>query len=187
MAVFGSGLNFIYPPENKKLYRQILKSNGLILSEYEPDVKPQLWTFPQRNRIISGLATLGVLIVEAGQKSGSLITAWLAGKQKKKLFALPGPITSSVSAGTNMLIKSGRAKMVLSAKDILGSKSPSISKQPAKLDPVEQKICQILEAEPLTIDEIAHKINQNIIETSKILTMISLKGIIKEENGKYYP
>jgi len=187
IAVLGSGLNFIYPPENKKLYQQILKTNGLILSEYEPDVKPQLWTFPQRNRIISGLATLGVLIVEAGQKSGSLITAQLARKQKKKLLALPGPITSSVSAGTNMLIKSGQAKMVLSAKDILGFKSPSIPKQPARLDPIEQKICRILEVEPLTIDEISRKINQNIVETSKTLTMISLKGIIKEENGKYYP
>ncbi|HUS60336.1 MAG TPA: DNA-processing protein DprA [Nevskiaceae bacterium] len=122
VAVLGSGLNVVYPPENHKLYQQILKSEGAVISEYPPETKPQLWTFPQRNRIVAGLASLGVLIIEAGERSGSLITARLAREQGKKVFAVPGPITSSVSAGTNLLIKNHLAKMILEPEDILGKK-----------------------------------------------------------------
>ena len=106
IAVFGCGLNVIYPPENKKLYDQIIESGGSVVSEYEDDAKPHLWKFPQRNKIVASLASLGVLVIEAGEKSGSLITAGLAKKMGKKVYAVPGAITSSVSVGTNNLIKS---------------------------------------------------------------------------------
>jgi len=188
IAVFGCGLNYIYPPENKKLYLKILESGGLVLSEYRLETKPQLWTFPQRNRIISGLTTLGVLIIEAGEKSGSLITARLAKEQNKPLWAVPGPITSSVSLGTNNLIKNNQAKMALEANNILNKKSfrksKSLETKP-NLNPLEKQIYQLLEREPLTIDEIARKTKQNVIKTGEILTFIVLRGLISEKDGKF--
>ena len=118
IAVLGGGLEWIWRNGDQKMYTNIMNSGGLILSEYEPDFKPTLWSFPQRNRIVSALSTLGVLVIEAGIHSGSLITAKLALKQKKRLMAIPGPITSRISEGTNWLIKSGAAKLVNGAEDI---------------------------------------------------------------------
>ena len=199
IAVLGSGLNVLYPPENEKMYLEIVSSQGdalstqgvplkkgLVISEYPPDQQPQLWTFPQRNRIVAALSTLGVLVVEASEKSGSLVTAKIAKKLKKPLFAIPGPITSSVSRGTNQLIKGGLAKMVLSVNDIIVSQvnKPVPASQGVAL---EARIMNLLAAEPLTLDEIALKLNKNIIETGQTLTMMSLKGIILESNGKYSP
>jgi len=180
IAVLGGGLDVLYPPENEKLYSEIIEKNGLILSEYEPKQQPQLWTFVQRNRIVAGLSTLGVLIIEAGEKSGSLVTAKIAKKLGKPVFAIPGQITSSVSIGTNQLIKEGLAKMVLRASDIVGI--PSV----APNHPTD-KILDLLSAEPLTLDELAIKLGKNVIETGQILTMLSLKGEIEERGGKYYP
>lgn len=187
VAVLGSGLNVIYPLENEKLYQKILETSGAVISEYEPDFKPQLWTFPQRNRIVAGLASLGALIIEAGEKSGALITAHLARQQGKKVFAVPGQITSSVSVGTNFLIKNHQAKMVTCAEDILGRKveTPSLFSL-QELSVLEKKIFQVLETEPLTADEIAKAIGQNIVETGKTLSLMSLKGFIAEFAGKYY-
>ncbi|MGB9706943.1 MAG: DNA-processing protein DprA, partial [Microgenomates group bacterium] len=187
VAVLGGGLNVIYPPENEKLYEQILEKNGAIISEYEPDFKPQLWTFPQRNRIVAGLASLGVLVIEAGEKSGALITANLARQQGKKVFAVPGPVTSSVSAGTNLLIQNQQAKMVLCPEDILGKKVQTLTLFSLEnLSSLEKKVILTLETEPLTPDEIAKIIGQNIVETGKALSLLSLKGLISEYGGKYY-
>ncbi len=187
VAVLGGGLNVLYPPENEKLYCQIIKLGGVIVSEYEPDVQPQLWTFPQRNRIVAGLSSLGVLVIEAGEKSGSLITANLARQQKKSVFAVPGPITSSLSTGNNLLIQNHKAKMVLSAEDILGKKieTPSLFSL-QKLTPLEKKIYQILQTEPLTVDEIALILNKNVVETGRTLSLMQLKGLVSESIGKYY-
>jgi len=187
VAVLGGGLNVIYPPENEKLYEKILEKGGAIISEYEPNFKPQLWTFPQRNRIVAGLASLGVLVIEAGEKSGALITARLAQQQGKKVFAVPGPITSAVSFGTNLLIKNHRAKMAIAPEDILGKKieTPSLFSI-EELSPLEKKIFQLLETEPLTADEIAKATEENIIEVGKNLSLMSLKGVISEYAGKYY-
>ena len=187
IAVFASGLDIIYPSENKKLFQQIIKNNGLVISEYPLGTKPQLWTYPQRNRIVSGLSNLGVLVIEAGEKSGSLITAQLAIKQKRPVFAMPGQITSSVCLGTNQLIKDGKAKMVTCANDILKtSKKTKIDGAQAPTSAVETKIIKLIGTEPLTIDEIAKKINKNVIKTSQILTKMSLKKTIEERRGKYY-
>lgn len=186
VAVLGGGLNIIYPPENEKLYQQILEGKGLIISEYEPNFQPQLWTFPQRNRIVAGLSSLGVLVIEAGEKSGSLITVRFAKDQGKKVYAIPGPITSSVSVGTNLLIRNHQAKVVLSVDDLLGKKIESPSLFEKNLLPEEKKIVHLLETEPSTADEIGAQINKNAIETGKILSMLQLKGIISESVGKYY-
>lgn len=187
IAIFGCGLNVVYPEENQNLYTQILESGGIVFSEYESEVQPQLWTFPQRNRIIAGLATLGVLVIEAGEKSGSLITARLAQQQGKKLFAIPGPITASVSKGTNLLIQKHRAKMVLTADDILGKKTERLSLfSQIRFNSIEKKIYQALEAEPLTVDELAKIINKNVIETGKTLSLMALKGLVSDTAGKYY-
>ena len=117
IAVMPCGIDRISPEDQEDLYNEIIENNGMIISEYEGDMAPALWTYPRRNRIVAGLSK-AVLVIEAGEKSGSLITANLAKKFKRKIFAVPGPITSSVSIGTNMLIKQG-AEMVTSAQDIL--------------------------------------------------------------------
>ncbi len=117
IAVLGSGVNYVYPLENKKLYEEILNKNGLIISEYGINTKPKPENFPKRNRIISGLSEK-ILIVEAMNKSGSIITAELAVEQGKNVYAIPGNITSINSKGTNELIKDG-AILVSSLEDII--------------------------------------------------------------------
>ena len=116
-AVLGCGPDCIYPPENARLYDCILKSGGLILSEYPPGTPPLQYNFPARNRIISGISS-GVLVVEAAKRSGSLITAGFALEQGREVFAVPGNIDCAYSRGTNQLIQDG-AKMVLEVEDIL--------------------------------------------------------------------
>lgn len=117
IEVLGNGLDYIYPPENRKLEEEIIKSGGLLISEYVIGKKPDKYTFPARNRIISGISD-GVLVVEAKQRSGTLITVDFALEQGKTIFAVPGNIESKNSVGTNELIKQG-AKLVNNIKDIL--------------------------------------------------------------------
>lgn len=117
IAVLGSGLDEIYPKQNIELAKQIINCGGCIISEYPLGTKPEKLHFPQRNRIISGLSK-GILIIEASEKSGSLITADFALEQGREVFAVPGNISSPTSVGTNNLIKQG-AKLVTSYEDIL--------------------------------------------------------------------
>lgn len=117
IAVLGSGIDVIYPKENTELARKIIQTGGCIVSEYPLGTKPNKINFPQRNRIISGLSD-GVVVVEASEKSGSLITAEFGIEQGKEIFAVPGNIDNPLSKGTNQLIVDG-AKMVLSSKEIL--------------------------------------------------------------------
>ncbi len=187
IAVLGSGLNHPYPPENNPLFSQIIDNNGLIISEFEPDFKPTLWSFPQRNRIVSGLSTLGVLIIEANHKSGSLITARLALKQNKPLFCIPGPITSSLSSGTNQLIKTNQAQLVTSPQDIVGIKQLSLPSSPSSLSPLEQKIIDLVSSEPLTIDELSPRLHLSVSDLSIQVSLMSLNNLVEEINGKVYP
>lgn len=190
IAVFGCGLNVIYPHENTKLYDQIIKGGGSIVSEYDDDAKPHLWKFPQRNRVVAGLSGLGVLVIEAGENSGSLVTAKIAQKLGKKVYAVPGPIISKVSVGCNELIKSGDAIMAIDIKDILGNgvqrtaNSKNIS--PDGLNKVEQEIYKLLENDPMEIDEIGQKLGISIIEIGSTLSLMGIKGLITESGGKYY-
>ena len=115
--VVGNGLDYVYPPENRLLERKIIENNGLIISEYPIGTKPSKYTFPARNRIISGISS-GILVVEAKQKSGTSITVDFALEQGKNIYAIPGNIDSENSSGTNELIKQG-AKMTTMIDDIL--------------------------------------------------------------------
>ena len=119
IAVLGCGINELYPKQNRILASQILKTGGCIISEYPNDTQPNKANFPQRNRIISGLAE-AVIVVEAGERSGAIITANLALEQGKEIFAVPGDITKKQSIGTNKLIKDG-AYVITDINDVLNS------------------------------------------------------------------
>jgi len=191
VAVLGGGIEWIWKYGDQKLFSAIIENGGLILSEYEPEFKPTLWSFPQRNRIVSALSTVGVLVVEAGIKSGSLITAKLALKHKKKLMAIPGLITSKISEGTNWLIKSGAAKMVTSSEDILGNclHSPvqaELFKDYSDLSITEKGIISILENEEMTIDDLCRRMKLSVAELSTTLSMMIIRDLVTEENGKIY-
>lgn len=188
IAVFGCGLNCCYPSENIKLYDEILGNNGLVISEYESDAKAHLWKFPQRNRIVAGLASLGVLVIEAGLKSGSLITANLALNMDKPLYAIPGQINSLTSKGANMLIKNAQAKLVTSATDILAESKivDKNKKLELELSNLERKIWDKLASEPCSVDELAIILKLNVVQLSQTITQMSLKGLISESAGKYH-
>lgn len=189
IAVFGCGLDVIYPAENKKLYDQIIKSGGSIVSEYEDSAKPHLWKFPQRNKIVVGLASLGVLVIEAGENSGSLVTAKIAKKAGKKVWTVPGPINSKVSVGCNELIKSGEAIMTTSVNDIIHTKIRSTNieiRNKIELPKEEQKIYKVLQLEPMEIDEIAQKLGESVVEIGSTLSIMGIKGLVTESGGKYY-
>lgn len=187
IAVLGGGLDYLAPPENDKLYTEILENNGLIVSEYESDFKPTLWSFPQRNRIVSALSTIGILIIEASLKSGSLITAKIGRQQGKEVMAIPGPINFSVSEGTNWLIKSNLAKMITQIEDITKNKKiDSIQESLFDLNSNELKIINFLKNEELTIDELSCVMEISINELSSALSILTLKNIIEEEAGKLY-
>lgn len=188
IAVMGGGINKPYPPENEELYLRILQNRGVVLSEYEPDQKPHVWAYPQRNRIIAALATLGVLVIEAGEGSGSLITARYAAQLRKKVFAVPGPITSSVSVGTNELIKAGIGKLVTGPQDVIGVKG-SEDKRVAtqgELDGLERDIWELLKREEMSLDEIAIILEKDMVEISATVSLMALRGVISEAGGKYF-
>jgi DNA processing protein len=185
IAVLGGGLDNPSVPENDDLYSDILNSGGLMISEYEPDFKPTLWSFPQRNRIVSGLTTKGVLVVEAGLKSGSLITARIAKEQGKKVFAVPGPIINGNSQGTNWLIAENQAKIVTSVTE-LTNKNVIVKQENLFTDQTEKKIVEFIKLEPLTIDELSRKLNLGVGDLLVKISLMSMSGIIVESNGKIY-
>lgn len=187
VAVLGGGLNVLVPPENGNLYTEILKKGGLMISEYEPDFQPTLWSFPQRNRIVAGLSTMGILVVEAGIKSGSLITARMGREQGKKIYVIPGQINNSVAEGCNYLIKNNLGEITISVADITENKIINLQENLFEsLDPLENEIIKLLKIEALSIDELRLKIDKTIIELNTKITMMSLNNLVFEENGKIY-
>ncbi len=188
IAVLPCGINIIHPSYQKDIYNEIV-TKGLILSEYEGDHPPDKWTYPRRNRIVVGLAKI-VLIIEAGEESGSLITAKLALKYKRKLLSVPGSIFSPVSKGTNELIKRKLAEPILSAKDVLSFFSKKDNRlyfeKRKGLTKEEQSILNILKGEAIGADKIAARLEKSISEINSILSFLEIKGLVKQEGLKYF-
>lgn len=192
IAVLGSGIDVIYPPENRGLFDKIIHS-GAVVTEFPMSTPPNGINFPNRNRIISGLS-LGVVIVEAGMKSGSLITAQCAIKQGREVFAVPGKIGYAGSRGTNKLIKDG-GKLVENAKDVMDVLSPQFgdNKETPARSEVEsilpknaELILDTLTEEPLHIDDVAIKSRLNIKEVSTLLLHLEMSGFISQLPGKIF-
>jgi DNA processing protein len=190
IAVLGTGLDkkSIYPKSNLKLVDKILENGGCLISELPPGSPGTKYTFPQRNRIISGLS-LGVLVVEARMKSGTLITANYAKEQERKIFAVPGPIFSQTSRGCHFLIKNG-AKLVESAEDILeelGIRKLKVGRIEIKgKTPEENLILEVLKEGALDIEKIIEKTKLSPSKTASILSILEIEGKIKNLGGNIY-
>lgn len=195
IAVLGSGVDNIYPRENKSLFRKIA-DRGAVISEFPPAMPPLAFHFPLRNRIISGLS-LAVVVVEAAERSGSLITAGLALEQDREVMAVPGNVTSGLSRGCHWLIKSG-AKLVETWEDVveefslplrerfLARKTEEKEKMP-ELSSGEKMIFDRLKTDELThIDELAEAASASISEILAILLDLELKGLVHQVPGKYF-
>jgi len=196
IAVLGSGLERVYPEQNRKLFHQIAE-NGAVISEFPLKTEPDAHNFPRRNRIISGIS-LGTVVVEATKRSGSLITARLAAEQNRDVFAVPGSIQSFKSTGTHTLIKQG-AKLVEHAQDIMEELSHMI-KTPvgndktvdntinriSRLSPDERLVFESLEPYPVHIDDIARKLSIEAGKLSSILLQLELKGFSQQSPGKFF-
>jgi len=198
IAVLGSGLARIYPAENRKLFHRIAE-NGAVISEFPLDSEPEAHHFPQRNRIISGMA-LGTVVVEAAARSGSLITARLAAEQGREVFAVPGSILAATARGTHALIKQG-AKLIECAADILEEVAPQVAVhvpekigkdgQPSAtvapmLSTQESEIFEAIGPYPVHIDELARQSNIPVAALTAALFQLELKGMINQEQGKFF-
>ena len=192
IAVMGCGIDYIYPPENRRLAQEIQES-GAILSEFPLFTLPERQNFPRRNRIISGLS-LGTVVVEAAEKSGALITADFALNQGREVFAIPGNINSPLSNGSHNLIKQG-AKLVENYQDILEeihmvfsqkTAGKEIVKENTSLNEEEKIIYQLITKEPAQIDEIIAASKLSAGKVSEILLNLELKDLIKEIEGKRF-
>ncbi|MFQ6112630.1 MAG: DNA-processing protein DprA [bacterium] len=192
IAVLGSGVDVIYPGKNRKLSERII-SNGAIVSEFPLGTEPEWKNFPRRNRIICGLS-LGTVVIEAGEKSGALITAAMALDQNREVFAVPGNIDSPKSYGTNELIKQG-AKLVSSAEDIIDELLPKLKsyldkKKPevneAVLTAEEKVLLKHLSHEPKHVDAIALESGKPTSQVLSILLSLELKDVIKQLSGKMF-
>ncbi len=190
IAILGSGLDRVYPPENVGLARQIVAS-GAVASEYPFGTKPEAGNFPARNRIISGLS-LGTLVVEAGETSGALITAQYALEQGRETFAVPGSALSRRSAGTNRLVQSGEAKLVMDVQDILEELNLTMLAQQVEVrqivpeNDVEARLLACLSSEPTHIDELGRSAALPIAQVSSALSLMELKGMVHRVGAMSY-
>ena len=190
IAVWGSSLDIIYPSDNRTLAARI-KQNGAVYSEYFPGTDPDRATFPQRNRIISGLCQ-GVVVVEAGRKSGALITAARAQEQGREVFAVPGSPSSSMSEGTNHLIRSG-AKLITGISDILdelpllcGQVRARKFQATSNLTESESSLTDLLVDGPVHVDKLIRQSALSAPGLMELLLALELKGVVKELAGKRF-
>lgn len=186
IGVCGNGLDIVYPPENRALSIE-LETHGSLISEYPMGTPPLSRNFPCRNRIISGLAS-AVVVVEAGEKSGALITADFALEQGREVFAVPGSIFNPASRGSHQLIRFGAAP-VETAKDVLEAFGWASREAPAALPgltPQEHEILEILGFEPKHMDELVPTLKLDVSTVASILTILEVKGYIKQDLGKRY-
>lgn len=189
IAVLGSGVDVIYPPEHRQLADAIIE-NGAIISDYPLGTQPEGVNFPPRNRIISGLS-LATVVVEAGERSGALITAEFAVEQGRDVFAVPGNILSPASKGTNRLIQKG-AYALVSPQDVLDLLELShveeykAARQALPADTTEAKILQTMDYEPVHVDEICNEVGLAVEKVTAALTMMELKGLVQHVGGMRY-
>jgi DNA processing protein len=191
LAILGSGLDCIYPHENRQLAEKIIHNKqGAIISEYALGVQPEAKNFPPRNRIISGLS-LGVIVVEAGEKSGALITTTFALEQNREVFAVPGNINSPASKGPNQLIQQG-AKLITRVEDVLEELNIHLVAEQTAVQLAlpetseEAAIYARLSGQPIHIDEISRETGLSVNAVSSALTMMELKGMVLQTSGMNY-
>ena len=190
IGVLGSGLDCIYPAEHRELAQTIMNGHGAIISEYGLGIRPEAKNFPPRNRIISGLA-LGVIVVEAGERSGALITTNFALDQDREVFAVPGNINSPVSKGPNKLIQEG-AKLITNVDDVLAELNLKMVAEHTAVQLAlpetneEIALYTYLSAQPLHVDELSRETGLPSNTVSSTLTMMELKGIVNQVGGMKY-
>ncbi len=192
IAVIGSGLDVVYPPENKNLFKRITE-NGIVITEYELGTKPDAQNFPRRNRIISGLS-LGIIVVETRLNGGAMQTAEYALDQNREVFAVPGNLNSVKSEGPNTLIKRGEAKLIQTAKDVFDDLhiklKPILKKENAakhvELTLFEEKILKIIDTTPKHIDEIAADSSMSTADCLVNLLSLEFKGLVQQLPGKMF-
>jgi DNA processing protein len=190
IAVLGSGVDIMYPAQNHRLGQTIIE-NGALVSEFALGTKPESGNFPRRNRIISGLS-LGVVMVEGAEQSGARITIDCALEQGREAFAVPGNILARGSSGPNKLIQRGTAKLVTSIGDILEELNLTMIEQQVEAKaiipdtPIEAAILEQLSAEPLHVDDLRLHTDLSSAELSSTLTMMELKGQVRQVGGMNY-
>ncbi len=188
-AVLGSGVDRIYPPEHERLAARIME-RGAVISDYAPGTPPDSANFPPRNRIISGLS-LATVVVEAGETSGALITATFAAEQGRDVLAVPGNINAPQSKGTNRLIQNG-ARPLLKPEDVLEALELELVNEHHEAravlpsDPMEACILQLLSSQPSHVDEISIQSGLSIDKVSATLTLMELKGMVRQVGGMNY-
>ena len=193
VAVMGCGIDYPYPKRNQPIFHKIVET-GTVLSEYPLGMKPAKWTFPQRNRILAGLSR-GILVVQAPERSGALITARLGLEQGREVFAVPGNINTLTSAGTNRLIKDG-AKLIDSIDDVLfefpdlrtlrASEPDDEGEKEVSLSDPERRVYELIGLEPVHIDDIIARGDLSPTEASHILLLLQLESLIEEAEGGRY-
>jgi DNA processing protein len=189
IAVLGSGVDRIYPPEHRRLAERIVLQ-GALVSDYPLGTQPDATNFPPRNRIISGLS-LAVVVVEAGEKSGALITARFAADQGREVFAVPGNIHAPQSIGTNRLIQNGAFPYMgipdlLQTLDIPAKVQQSAARKVLPAEPNEARLLQQLSEQPLHVDELSRLCQMPVAQVSSILAILELKGLAKSVGGMNY-
>ncbi|MBI4133344.1 DNA-protecting protein DprA [Candidatus Uhrbacteria bacterium] len=188
IAVLGSGIDdaSVYPSEHRGLSDQIVESSGAVIAEYPPETSPTKYSFPQRNRIIAGMS-VGVLVIEAKEKSGALITAQFALDEGREVFAVPGHVTRETSYGPHMLIRAG-ATLVTRARDILEELGVTEAPHPTlpTLDGPEAEIFAALGREPIHIDALAATTKLDIAALTSTLAILEVKGLVKNIGGMHF-
>ena len=190
IAVLGSGLDIIYPREHSNLAEKIAE-NGALISEHPLGARPDARNFPRRNRIMSGMA-LGTLVIEAGMKSGALITARQALDENREVFAVPGSIYSENSKGANRLIRESAAKLVTCCKDVLEELNLTAVTRQIEMtalfpeDENEAELLRYITFDPVHIDEVCRSSERSASDVSGALAMMELKGLVKQVGGMNY-
>lgn len=191
IAVLGFGHKYCYPAENKSLMEQIAQE-GCLISEYPPDTEPAKYMFPQRNRIIAGLSE-GLIVIEAGEKSGTLTTVDFALEEGRNVMTLPANITSQTAKGTNELIKQG-CPMITNVDDVffemgkekVRQKKVKETKAELELPDEEKKVYALIGEEPVTVEYIMQNLGMSVQDIQYILTMLELGGMIQKQAGEKY-